>query len=142
MVQYQLPLSLQVTVNDVVIKPYIVEDNKDLRTVSNICGANTFFYLNRTIHYVMNGDPACQPHVQIMNSVFITMRLKMSVTDFFSNDVGSSFVNKVCAFLGVSTDKLKIVGVQNPTSRLRGLAATDITEVSAVYDGTPVSTGQ
>lgn len=43
--------------------------------------------------------------------VWITMRLKMTTAEFFDNDRDTKFVDRMCAFLDISTDRLKIVGV-------------------------------
>lgn len=40
------------------------------------------------------------------------MRLAMSRVDFFSNNRDTKYVDRICAFLDISTDRLKIVGVR------------------------------
>jgi len=41
----------------------------------------------------------------------------ISVDDFYANDVHTNFIDKMCAFLGVSTDRMKIVGIVNRSRR-------------------------
>jgi hypothetical protein len=48
----------------------------------------------------------------VLNSVKIAMRLDVSVDDFYKNNMASSFVDNIAAFLGISMDKIRIVGVR------------------------------
>lgn len=44
-------------------------------------------------------------------------------------------MQKVCAFLEVSTDRLKIVGVRDGAAGKRILAGQNIVEINAILDG-------
>jgi len=46
------------------------------------------------------------------------MRLAVTVDEFFNSNKDSTFVDRVCAFLGISTDRLKIVSGTPATRRL------------------------
>jgi len=35
----------------------------------------------------------------------------MSFDDFFNNNLDTNFVDRVCAYLNIPTDKLKILGI-------------------------------
>lgn len=61
--------------------------------------------------------------------VQINLRLSVTVDEFYDDDVQTSFVNRICAFLGISTDRLKIVGIRESSLRriLSSSADTTIT---------------
>jgi len=46
----------------------------------------------------------------------------MTVDDFLNNDTTTNFVDRITAFLNISTDKLKIVGIKEVSSGRRELA--------------------
>jgi len=61
----------------------------------------------------------------------------MTSEEFLSNDEDTNFIDRVCAFLEISTDKLKIVGVQNSGGgRLRGRLLADVVmSLNLMLDG-------
>jgi hypothetical protein len=102
---------LEISVNGKVIKPRRNDENFDLRTTPEACGANNFWFENRTIHFVVNGQPDCVVNVKEVDMVFVSMRLAMTKDEFFSNNRDTKYIDRICAFLKISTDKLKIVRV-------------------------------
>lgn len=58
----------------------------------------------------MNGKD-CQVKVSLSSNVQVSARLQTTVTEFFSNGGVTKFVDKMCAYLNISTDRLKVVGV-------------------------------
>lgn len=48
----------------------------------------------------------------VTNSVKVSLRLDTTVDDFYKNDMASSFIDKMTAFLGISMDRIRIVGVR------------------------------
>jgi len=58
------------------------------------------------------------------------MRLDVSVDDFYSNNMASTFVDNIAAFLGIPMDRIRIVGVR------AGSAIVDFTVDSASTDDT------
>jgi len=45
-----------------------------------------------------------------MNSLFVTAYLQMTVSAFYNDNRDSDFVSRVCAFLDIPTNQMKIVG--------------------------------
>lgn len=44
--------------------------------------------------------------VNLIDAVSVNLKIQMSVDDFFNSDKDSNFIDRVCAFLGISTDRL------------------------------------
>jgi hypothetical protein len=49
--------------------------------------------------------------VSLTSNVQVSARLQTTVTEFFSNGGVTKFVDRMCAYLNISTDRLKVVGV-------------------------------
>jgi len=65
----------------------------------------------------------------------------MTKEDFFNNNDDTNFIDRVCAFLDISTDKLKIVGVRNEDEArlLRGRSlAAGVLVLDVMLDGGPI----
>lgn len=41
----------------------------------------------------------------------LSARIDIPIADFYSNDGPTSFITNICAFLGIDTGRMKIVGV-------------------------------
>lgn len=52
----------------------------------------------------------------------------MTVEDFFDNDEETKFIDRICSFLEISTDRLKIVGARNLDSSTGNLRRTLLNE--------------
>ena len=86
------------------------DGENDLDTA--VCGSNKFFYFNNTIHFVITGSAACQVRVSLTNSIQLTARFSMGVSDFFAADGLTKFVDRICALLNIQdTSRVKVVGV-------------------------------
>ena len=60
----------------------------------------------------MNGQDNCQVHVTLSNHLRLTARLDIPISDFYNNDGATTFMTNICAFLGIDTSRLKIVGIR------------------------------
>ena len=85
---------------------------EDLSTHTGTCGANNFHYENGTIEFVVNGKDSCQVRVRLSSYVQLSTRIDIPIADFYSNDGETTFITNICAFLGIDTGRLKIVGVR------------------------------
>jgi hypothetical protein len=110
---YPKPNSIKVEVNGVVIKPIsLLDSNGETPLNTSVCGSNKFFYKNYTIHFVVTGDPNCRVRVSLTNSIQLTARFAMSITDFYNNDGQTQFINRMAALLQITDySRIKIVGV-------------------------------
>lgn len=52
-------------------------------------------------------------HVVETKQVFVTMRFEISVFDFYKDNGEASFIDKISGFLGVSSDRIRIVNVRS-----------------------------
>lgn len=63
--------------------------------------------------------------VRLSSFVKISARLSIPVLDFFNNNGVTSFITNICAFLGIDTGRLKIVGVRNGSAIVDGYLISD-----------------
>lgn len=110
---YQYQMSIQVLVNDVIVPYYPFDRQPDLNLHTNICGANNYFFRNRTIHFVVHGDMNCLVRVRLINSVQINMRLATTVEEFWSSNSTQQtlFINRIASLLQIPANRVKVVGL-------------------------------
>lgn len=130
-VYYPVPNSIRVTAKNNVVKTYRVDEAVDLHTKKDTCGAHTYFYQNNTVHFVVNGDYDCDVKVELVNSVQVTARFSTTVPDFIADNGVSRFIDRICAFLGISTDRLKIVDVREGSAIVEFYIEEDTMESSS-----------
>ena len=54
----------------------------------------------------------CQVHIEKTSFLQLSVRLEISVWDFYNSNGPTSFIDNICAFLGIDTGRMKIVGVR------------------------------
>ena len=111
-VTYPLPNLIRISANSKVVDPLLLTDNGLRRKMNtSICGDNIYFYNNYTTHFVVTeGD--CLITLELVETVKLTTHFAMDPSQFFTNTVMSSFIDNLCALLGVTdTSRVKIVGV-------------------------------
>lgn len=52
-------MSIQVSVNGTVIRPYWKEDKVDLSTKVHSCGANNYFFSERYVEFILTAEKNC-----------------------------------------------------------------------------------
>lgn len=57
---------------------------------------------------ITGGD--CDVRVTLMNLVFITTQLAVTQEEFYQDDKITSFTDKMCAYLDIPTDRIRVVG--------------------------------
>ena len=121
-VYYPQPNSIRVQVNGKVIHPITVLDNgseESLYNNTHICGANTYFFKNQTIQFVINGEKSCRPKLIVTNSIRLTVKFAMPIEEFFANDGKAKFIDKMAALLGIQDySRIKVVGIYNGSTEL------------------------
>ena len=76
------------------------------------CGSNKFFYKNYTIHFVVTGDANCKVRVVLTNSIQLTAKFDIAISDFYNNKGVTLFIDKMCALLQIyDKSRVKVVGV-------------------------------
>ena len=110
--KYDVPNSIQVLVNGKIISPYVLSENVDLFSKTDICGANNFNPDNRTVEFVVNRKSDCIVRVRYVDSVKVNMRLSTTLEEFYQNNGVASFIDKMTSFLGIEMSRLKIVNIR------------------------------
>lgn len=111
-VYFPVPNSVRVTAKSRVVRTFRTDEQVDLHTKKDVCGAHTYFYENHTIHFVVSGEYDCEVKLELINSIQVTTRFSTTVAEFLNDNGASRFIDRICAFLGISTDRLKIVEVR------------------------------
>lgn len=99
----------------------------DLTNGATACGEYNHDRAANSVSFRVTGAAACIVNINQVNSVELRFDLSIGADDFFKGDLHSNFINKICAFWGISTDKLKIVGISDrkpKTGALRNLASS------------------
>lgn len=60
---------------------------------------------------MVTGASDCQVRLSVTNNIQVTARIQTTVQEFFNNGGVTKFVDRMCAFLNITTDRLKVVGV-------------------------------
>ena len=110
-IKYTTPNSIQVKVGKKIIKPFPVSSNVNLLKKTTICGANIFNSEKQTIEFVIS-NINCIPHLIVTDSVRVSLRLETTVDNFYKNNGVATFIDKIAAFLGIETSRIKIVDVR------------------------------
>ena len=124
-IYYPLPNSIEVMKKDAsgsdqLVKPYPLNEGVPVNLMDHVdkCGANTFHFENGTIEFVVNGKDDCQVRVRLSSYIQLSVRIDIPIADFYSNDGETSFITNICAFLGIDTGRLKIVGVSTGSTNV------------------------
>lgn len=110
-IYYPVANAISVMIGRTPIDSILATSDEDVTNRSTVCGANKYFYKNGTIAFIVTGHPSCQVRVTLNSNVQITARLMVSINTFFDNNGVATFVDKMCSFLNITTDRLKVVGV-------------------------------
>ena len=108
---YPFPNSIEVSVNNVVVRPIsLLDNNGEVNLITTLCGSNKFFYKNYTIHFVVTGN--CIVRVRITNTIQLTMRFSMNINDFFSTNGTTRLIDRMAAVFRITDQsRIKIVSI-------------------------------
>ena len=76
------------------------------------CGTNYYLVDSRELIFILTGAKDCDLVVEHANSISISARLDIDPADFFSENLASSFEDRVAAMLGISADRIRVVSIQ------------------------------
>lgn len=110
-IYYPVANAITVMIGRTPVDSILATSTEDVTNRTSVCGANKYFYKNGTIAFIVTGDPACQVRVSLNSNVQITARLMVNINTFFDNGGVATFVDRMCSFLNITTDRLKVVGV-------------------------------
>lgn len=66
-----------------------------------------------------------------LTTLKVTMHLTVNIADFYANDGLTTFVDKMCAFLGIPTNKLRIANVRSGSVFIDFNIVSDSTDPNA-----------
>lgn len=110
-IYYPIANFIAVSVNKAVIEPILSTSNEAVDNRTSICGANKYFSDNSTISFVVTGGKNCQVRLSVTNNIQISTKIQTTVQEFFNKGGVTKYVDRMCAFLNITTDRLKVVGV-------------------------------
>lgn len=110
-IYYPIANFITVSVNKTTIQPILASSEQPIEGAVDTCGANKYFYKNGTISFIVTGSQDCQVRLSVTNNVQVSARIQTTVNDFFSKGGITTFVDRMCALLNITTDRLKVVGV-------------------------------
>ena len=130
-IYFPIPNSIEVKAKingtESIKKPFPIQQGvpEDLNDHTSTCGANNYHYENGTIEFVVSGGDNCQVRVRLTNHIKLTARLDIPISDFYSNDGATSFLTNICAFLGIDTSRMRIVGIREGSTVVLAEIITD-----------------
>ena len=65
--------------------------------------------------------------MRLSSYIQLSTRIDIPIADFYANNGLTSFITNICAFLGIDTGRLKIVGVREGSTVLDVLIQSDPT---------------
>ena len=126
------------------ITPKVIGPHEDASFNSSGCGAYTYEPTSGLITFKITGDPNCTLLLVITNTVYASVRYRMSVDEFYASDGPTKFIDNLAAVLKIPTYKIRIVSISQggsttPTARRllkdpRRLAEANETVVEALVD--------
>lgn len=76
-----------------------------------MCGSHNYNEDTRELEFVLTQE--CVVFYKKLTTLKVTMHLTVNIADFYKNDGLTTFVDKMCAFLGIPTNKLRIANVRS-----------------------------
>jgi hypothetical protein len=130
-IYYPVANAITVMIGRTPVDSILATSNEDVTNRSTICGANKYFYRNGTVAFIVTGALGCQVRVTLSSNVQITARLMVSMDSFFNNGGVATFIDKMCAFLNITTDRLKVVGVYEGSAIVDSYITPAVTTTAA-----------
>lgn len=121
-IQYLTTLSLKI-VNRKSIKmpaPNIYSADSDPANYNlskNItCGVHNYFLHNNSVSILITPKEDCLLEVKQVSSIFLAAGLPINIKEFLSSDKPLTFVLRVCAFLNIPFEQVRMVGASAGSS--------------------------
>jgi hypothetical protein len=81
------------------------------------------------LEFVLTAE--CELIYKKLTTLKVTMHLTVNIDDFYKNNGLTTFVDKMCAFLGISTDRLRVANVRSGSVYIDFNVVSDDTGSSA-----------
>ena len=106
------PAPLYLEKNGKKIKNQIVRENEPYSFEGKLtCGTNFYLSKKSIMIFLITGEDDCIIEVKNSNAIALNARMDISVADFYKDDGVTKFIDRVAASLGISQDRIRIVGV-------------------------------
>ena len=111
---------LSLSVGGVVISPETISSTSSINTnaANKVCGTNIYNVETQSIEFILTSDPSCVVTIGQSSVVSFSMRLSISVSDFYDEYGLADFVTMMTAFLGLEYSQLRIASVQEGSTIL------------------------
>jgi len=90
-----------------------------LESHTSTCGYNTMLGGGNRIMFILTGADTCIVKLEMMEAVQVSLKLEMPLTDFYSTNGPTLFIDRMAAFLGIPNDKLRIVSITEGSVDIR-----------------------
>lgn len=77
----------------------------------NVCGENRWIHGVNQLEFTLLASPACTINLETTQSIALSFRIDMTVSDFFANDGETQFIDRMAAALNIPQSRIRIVGV-------------------------------
>ena len=109
------------------VSPIVVPPGQemDLKPHVGTCGANHYHAPSRTLHVVVKGSN-CKVTVEFAHALELSTLLYIDPRTFYDSDGVTTFIDRLAALLGISLDRIKVVGVDPGNSNQTTMLNTSI----------------
>lgn len=108
--KFDSPVGIELKVNGTRKDPILPNANVKLEDRTTECGAHHYNEDTRELEFVLTQE--CVIYYEKLTTLKVTMHLSVNIDDFYKNDGLTTFKDKMCAFLGIPTNRLRIANVR------------------------------
>jgi len=117
---YQTIQSVRITDADgnLITQTVIAPSATGVSTLASLttCGANTHETTSMQVTIRLTGESDCVLYASLANSIKISVRYDISVTDFYSQSGTTAFIDRIAAVLGINPASIRVVQVVSGSS--------------------------
>ena len=119
-VEYQEPLSIHLLINETRIERKFFANIESVKTPEPMskCGDNLWDVRENILTLYIDGNEWCQIRAETVNALMVTLRLEVSVADFFATEGHLTFIDRVSAVLSIAPYRVRIVGISEGSTVL------------------------
>jgi hypothetical protein len=118
-IKYPQPQTIVVFKNGVEIKTKMWKPSEviDLTSSSSmVCGDSKWTPVENILEFVVTNEKDCDLLLKQVNSLQMSIRLDITVEDFYSKGTGNQLIYNIAAILGIPIEQIRITGVGRGSS--------------------------
>ena len=112
---YDTTQSVRITDSDgnLITQTVIASGATGVSTLASVttCGANTHQTTTMQVTIRLTGESDCVLYASLANSVQVSVRYEISVSDFYSQSGTTAFIDRIAAVLGINPASIRVVQV-------------------------------